>query len=72
MEGHSSLPCCWAGSTAACLCTAPMPPPPLLCHAAPLVQEVLRGYAGDRSAKPVFSGDGNLFDGAPQILRRIL
>ncbi len=27
------------------------------------LQEVLRGYVGDRSAKPVFAQDSNLFDG---------
>ena len=26
------------------------------------MQEVLRGYAGDRSQAPVFSGEGNLFN----------
>ena len=35
-----------------------------LSHASPCSsQEVLRGYVGDRSAKPVFAQDSNLFDG---------
>lgn len=41
--------------TRACVCKLLLLPPGFL-------QEVLRGYVGDRSAKPVFGGSSNLFD----------